>query len=73
MGFVLNPPKTNQPINQKTLRGENLVKEHYTGRCKEVAGGVMSEQCRQAEETRGFLNVNTILIFPRKKDVILLN
>lgn len=47
-------------------------KEHRTGRCR---GGrrMMSEQCRQAKETRGFFYVNTVCIFLRKKDVILLN
>lgn len=71
---MLNPPQNDQP-NKKTSEERTQQKEHYTGRCKEMAGGMTSEQCRQgqAEETRGFLNVNTILIFPRKKDVILLN
>ena len=58
---------------QQNYEERTQQQEHCTGRCKEVAGGMMSKQCMQAEETRGFSNANTILIFPSRKDVILLN
>lgn len=65
--------QTEQQQQQQNYEERTQQQERCTGRCKEVAGGVMSKQCMQAEETRGFSNVNTILIFPSRKDVILLN
>lgn len=55
------------------LWGETLATRTLHRKMQKGSRGMLSERCRQAEETRGFSNVNTLLILPSRKDVILLN